>query len=69
MKKERKTNIFYKFAFALFFLMVCINTKAVNVSAASAEVSIRASSGQVSKGDIVLNIPLSLSREKRAVHQ
>ena len=45
MKKERKTNIFYKFAFALFFLMVCINTKAVNVSAASAEVSIRASSG------------------------
>ena len=53
MKKERKTNIFYKFAFALFFLMVCINTKAVNVSAASAEVSIRASSGQVSKGDIV----------------
>ena len=33
--------------------MVCINTKAVNVSAASAEVSVRASSGQVSKGDIV----------------
>lgn len=33
--------------------MVCINTKAVNVSAASAEMSIRASSGQVSKGDIV----------------
>ena len=31
MKKERKINIFYKFAFALFFLMVCINTKAVNV--------------------------------------
>lgn len=53
MKKERKINIFYKFAFALFFLMVCINTKAVNVSAASAEVSVRASSGQVSKGDIV----------------
>ncbi len=53
MKKERKINIFYKLAFALFFLMICINAKTVNVSAASAEVSVKASSAQVSKGDIV----------------